>query len=551
MAATRIRYGDSELELEKSDRYIAVRPTGGMERQFAAALASAQPTRQLQNTLGGFVILDVEQSPQSMEETLNALRARPSVAAGTHVYHTSADDVPFVPTGQLFVAFKAGTTPEQCQKLLADQQLQIVEAHSDRELVVQVTPESANPIKAAAALQDSPLVEIAEPDLASPGKLSAFALPQDTLLGHQWHLKNVGNHRGTTVGFKAGADARVIAAWERAESLGTATVVVAVIDDGFDLDHPDLGGAGKIVAPRDFTRNGTNPVPDVTIGDWHGTACAGVAVGSANGVGIVGAAPGCRLMPVRWGIDLSDLQVERWFGYVTQQGASVVSCSWSARARKFPLSTRKLRAIARCAREGRGGLGCVVCFAAGNENRDIDSPATGSINGFAIHPDVIAVAASTSMDQRSNYSNFGAAISICAPSSGAGGWGITTSDVTGTFAFGQQVFESGYSAGAYTDEFGGTSSSCPLVAGICALLLSIRPELTAVEVRELLQSTARKIGPANEYDAQGHSRKFGHGCVDAAAAVAQLAGNQPAPATAQPVRRSPRQGRGTRRPASP
>jgi hypothetical protein len=211
----------------------------------------------------------------------------------------------------------------------------------------------------------------------------------------------------------------------------------------------------------------------------------------------------------------------------------VVSCSWGARAKRFVLSTRATRAIERCAREGRGGLGTVICFAAGNENRDIYAPAQNSINGFATHPDVIAVAACTSRDQRSDYSNFGTGIFVCAPSSGAGGWGITTADVMGQYTRGDQTFEAGYSPGAYTDDFGGTSSAAPLVAGVCALLFSIRPELSAAEVRELLQRTARRIGGESAYDARGHSRQFGYGCVNAEAAVeallADLAPSEPAP----------------------
>ena len=382
---------------------------------------------------------------------------------------------------------------------------------------------------------------MAEPDLATPGKLSAFTLPADTLLAHQWHLRNTGVLNGSTTGLKAGADARVLAAWEAAESLGAPSVIVAVIDDGFDLGHPDLSGSGKVVAPWDFTRNSNDPQPefnpnypyfdpeyDEWQGDWHGTACAGVAVGGANGSGILGAAPACRLMPVRWGPNLATSQVVGWFDYVRLQGAAVVSCSWGAAARVFPLSTQVAEAIARCATEGRDGKGCVVCFAAGNENGDIQAPDGSKLNGFAIHPDVIAVAACTSRDERSNYSNYGDAIAVCAPSSGAGGYGIVTSDVMGTFSRNGQQYESGYSPGAFTASFGGTSSATPLVAGICGLLLTIDPSLTAVQVKSLIQDTARKIGPANSYNANGHSRQFGYGCIDAAAAVGNLLGGQPA-----------------------
>lgn len=517
-----LKMGNDTLTLVKSKKFIAIKAHAGVDRRELAELAPALTTAASPaNDLGGFQIINVGDSDAPAEETLDALRAEPAVSAGTHVFHTSDDDVPFVPTGQLYVECEPDASVEECQKLLEDYGLQIVEARGERELIVQVTAHSVNPIKAAAALQESPLIRVAEPDLATPGMIQAFILPTDPRIVDQWHLRNKGFHRGTAIGFSAGADARVMEAWERAQSLGSPNVVVAVIDDGFDLSHPDLTGDWKIVAPKDFTRNSGSPTPDPLNEDWHGTACAGVAVGNADGTGIAGAAPRSRLMPIRWGRSLSDVELENWFGYAREQGAWVVSCSWGARARIFKLSTRATRAIERCTRERRDGLGCVICFAAGNESRDVNSSSGDSVNGFAIHPDVIAVAASNSRDQRSHYSNFGAAISVCAPSSGAGGWGITTSDVMGQYTRGGQTFESGYSTGAYTDDFGGTSSATPLVAGVCALLFSIRPTLTATEVRELIERTARRIGPESSY-VDGRSREFSHGCVDAAAVAALL-----------------------------
>jgi subtilisin family serine protease len=513
-----IKYGDRQLTLNKSEDLVAVKPSPGVDRQRLMELVPAMTAPLKPGAiLGGFQLVSMKDVSTGMEQALDTMRADPAIQVASHVFHTSQDHVPFVPTGQLFIECAADATREECEKLLDQHQLQVVEARGDRELIVQVTPGSQNPVKVARALQDSPLIAVAEPDLATPGRLHQFVLPGDSRILDQWHLRNTGFHRGTSVGFQVGADARVMDGWEMAQSLGSPNVVVAVIDDGFDLSHPDLSGEWKIVAPRDFTRNSASPLPDLLAQDWHGTACAGVAVGNADGAGIVGAAPRCRLMPIRWGRGLSDREVEDWFGHAREQGAWVVSCSWSAAAEYFPLSTRASRAIERCAREGRGGLGTVICFAAGNESRDIDAPEQGSVNGFAIHPDVIAVAASNSRDRRSSYSNFGAAISVCAPSSGAGGWGITTTDVMGQYTRGSQTFEAGYSPGAYTDDFGGTSSACPLVAGVCAVLLSIRPELRAAEVKELIQRTARPM------DGQvGHTPEFGHGCINAAAAIEEL-----------------------------
>jgi subtilisin family serine protease len=525
MDSITLNYGNQKLEFKKSKKFIAIKPRVGVENKaLSEFLPNTQQTKNAASTIGGFQLVNVKGFKQSLESTLNKLRANPAVTAGTHVFETANDEVPFVPTGQLFIEYKKGASLGDCMDLLDKHKLSILESREGNELIVQTTAGSENPVKTAYALQQSPLIEIAEPEFATPGTLT-FNFPTDGRIIDQWHLRNKGNHRGTAFGFKAGADARVIEAWEKASTLGSPNVVVAVIDDGFDLSHPDLTGSWKIVAPKDFTRNSISPHPDPLTEDWHGTACAGVAVGNADGTGIAGAAPWCRLMPVRWGRDLSDREIENWFNYVREQGAWVVSCSWGAMATYFPLSTRSYRAIKRCVEEGRNGLGTVICFAAGNSDLNINDPASKSVNGFASHPNVIAVAASNSRDQKSNYSNYGKEISVCAPSSGAGGWGITTSDVMGQYTRGNQNFEAGYSPGAYTDEFGGTSSACPLVAGICALLFSIKPDLKATEVKKIIETTARKIDEPKNYDANGHSIYFGYGCVNAASAVSEIIQN--------------------------
>lgn len=522
MSAIRLKYGETTLELEKSPSLVGLQTRPGRAEEISAPV-SRIGARMTHESLGGFDMVDVEPSGESMESALDDLRTRPEVNVGTHVYYTSDDQVPFVPTGEVYVQFSQSASIEDCNKILEKLAVEIVESRSERECIVRVTSNSPNPVKVALALQESGLADVAEPELATPARMCAFVAPSDNLLQSQWHLHNSGSIGGSPALLKMGADARVVPAWKRAGTLGVPDVTLAVIDDGFDLRHPDLSGPGKIVAPWDFTGSDPNPSPGSWPQyDWHGTACAGVAVGNANGTGIVGAAPGCRLMPVRWGVDLADRQVENWFGYVQQHGAWVVSCSWGAAAKKFALSSRAFSAIRRCARNGRNGLGCVVLFAAGNDNHDINDPANGTLDGFAIHPDVIAVAASTSMDKKAHYSNFGDEISVCAPSSGAGGRGILTSDVMGKFVAGGQLIDAGYGPGAYTWNFGGTSSACPLAAGVCALLLSVNPNLRADEVKAILERTARKIGPKSGYDARGHSREFGYGCVNAEAAIHSL-----------------------------
>ncbi|MDH3446251.1 MAG: S8 family serine peptidase, partial [Deltaproteobacteria bacterium] len=278
---------------------------------------------------------------------------------------------------------------------------------------------------------------------------------------------------------------------------------------------------GKIVAPRDFGQDDMMPDP-VGDTDNHGTACAGVAVAEENGLGVVGLAPGCAFMPVRMGQWLSDQTVIDMFQHAIDNNADVISCSWSAAAWNFPLSTAMNGILHKTATEGRANKkGCVILFAAGNEDRPLDGEKNGQVShqGFALHPDVIAVAASNSQDLRSNYSNFGLELAICAPSSGSPGRRIVTTDRRGS---------QGYSDQDYTADFGGTSSATPLSAGLAALILSINPELTSAEVKRIMMDTADKIDQANgQYNAGGHSSLYGHGRINAAAAVRLAGGESP------------------------
>lgn len=532
MEPINLKYGQGRLSLTQSDALIGVRPQRNRDADARAAVdrVLGGVAYEDQGLISGFRILHVDPYATDADKALDVLRADASIQVGTHVFESPGRGGQFVPTGDIFIEFAAASSEAERQALIDAHALSIKEARGARAVIAAVTRESANPVKVAAALQGEEAVEIAEPDLASRAALKAPA--SDPLQADQWHLRNTGFHRNTSLGFLAGADARVFEAWAVAGTRGRADVVVAVIDDGFDLGHPDLSTPGKVVHPWDFTRKTDKPIPDQ--GDWHGTACAGVAVAARGGGGVLGAAPDCSLMPVRWGLNLADAQIEAWFGYVTDKGASVVSCSWGALNPNFPLSTRAWRAIEKCATEGRGGLGCVVVFAAGNENSDVNDPDHQTVSGFATHPRVIAVAASNSRDQRSTYSNFGKEISICAPSSGAGGWGILTSDVMGVV---DDHFR-GYAEGDYTYDFGGTSSACPLVAGIAALVLSVSPGLTSAQVKTLFQDTARRIGPAGDY-VNGHSIHFGAGCVNAAEAVkAILPTAQPAVARALGARQA-------------
>ena len=292
------------------------------------------------------------------------------------------------------------------------------------------------------------------------------------------------------------------------------------MDDGFDLGHPDLSAPGKIVAPRDFGEEDFDPNP-VSADDNHGTACAGVAVAEENGVGVVGLAPQCAFMPVRTSGWISDNAIKDLFQYAIDEHADVISCSWTASAWNFALSTKMHGIIHKAATQGRRNQkGCVILFAAGNEDRPLDGEKDGkiSVQGFGLHPDVIAVGASNSQDKRSSYSNYGPELAICAPSSGSPGRRIVTTDRRGT---------KGYSSGDYTSTFGGTSSATPLAAGLAALILSVDPELTSAEVKRIMMDTADKIDAEGGQYVDGHSAWYGHGRINAHSALALVSRDSP------------------------
>lgn len=450
----------------------------------------------------------------STTSKLNNEVARKAISAEQIVYINEANTPTENPTNRLEVTmeFKGEDVVSSGSLSLREFGLEILEELDflSQGYTVRLTESSKeNPLKIALKLQQRKEIETAEPDLSF--KILKQHTPLDSLYQYQWHLENKGGMAGLT----AGADVKAEEAWDITR--GSRDIVVCVMDDGFDLTHPDFTASGKTVSPRDFGQNDFDPNP-VSESDNHGTACAGVAVAEENGVGVVGLAPRCSFMPVRTSGWLSDNSITSLFQYAIDNNADVISCSWSASAWNFPLSTRMHAIINKAATQGRSNnKGCVILFAAGNESRPLDGTINGQVSyqGFALHPNVIAVAASNSLDKQSSYSNVGPELTICAPSSGSPGRRIVTTDRRGI---------NGYSTGDYTIGFGGTSSSTPLTAGLAALILSVNPELTSAEVKQIIMETADKIDQANGQYVNGHSSLYGHGRINAHKAVELAAG---------------------------
>lgn len=276
---------------------------------------------------------------------------------------------------------------------------------------------------------------------------------------------------------------RLPAAWDIARGSG---VTIAILDTGVDLDHPDL--AANIVDGWDFIDDDDHP--DDPHG--HGTHVAGIASAVAdNAIGIAGAAPEAKIMPVRV-LDTSgagnDEVIAEAIDWAVDHGADVVNLSLgeSGFVSRLTKGGAINRAIRRAAAED-----VVVVAAAGNDN--------DTKRNYRIGVDVIVVNATNEVGRLTNFSNTGDTRAVSAP----GARILSTAPVTKT-----TIWPDGTNGWAELD---GTSMAAPLVAGAAAVLLSAgaAPE----DVADLLAARARNPAERDE---------LGAGVIDVAAAVALL-----------------------------
>lgn len=342
----------------------------------------------------------------------------------------------------------------------------------------------------AARLADDDALAII-PDLRLARRRAGFTPPaDDPRRDGQWYLDTIG----------------VEAAW--GVVTGDAETVIAVVDNGCELDHPDL--AANMLPGRDVYDGDDDPsYVSRSPGNNHGTSCAGIvaAVGD-NAIGIAGVCPDCRLRCVRLlGPDTGDgtgsvvpvsADVEAFDVEVTW-GVAVSSNSWGF-VDRFPVPGPMRAALEGLIRDGRDGLGAVVVFAAGNDSREVFDDEIYGIAG------VVTVGAINTFDEAAQFSNYGPGVDLVAPT------GNLTADITGA---------DGDGPGDYTSTFGGTSSACPVVAGVAALLLSAAPETTGADLVATLIATTRPA-PFAQPDDNGHDPLYGYGIIAPYAALEAL-----------------------------
>ncbi|HHE40421.1 MAG TPA: hypothetical protein ENL10_02845, partial [Candidatus Cloacimonetes bacterium] len=336
----------------------------------------------------------------------------------------------------------------------------------------------------------------------------------------QWGLENTGQYNGTS-----GIDINVCDAWD--VTFGDTCITVAVLDQGIEPSHPDLNSLSELSYDTE-----SDPSPSGLYGD-HGMAVTGIIGASTNNNdGIAGISPNVLIMTISNDfIGTSNVEEEELadgISWAADNGADVIHNSWGNDELENELIDD---AIEDALTDGRGGLGCVVVFSAGNDNSSVHYPANSN-------PDVIAVGAMspcgerkspTSCDTENTWgSNYGNELDIVAP-----GVLVPTIDRQGTVGYNQNtpihpnvggtLLSSDYNDDDYTIWFNGTSAAAPHVSAVAALILSINSGLTQEEVCEILFTTATKLDGYTFNTVTGRPSTWnievGYGLLDAHAAL--------------------------------
>jgi len=315
--------------------------------------------------------------------------------------------------------------------------------------------------------------------------------PNDPRFAGQWYFDRI----------------NMLDAWEL--TTGDPARTVVIVDDGCDLDHPDL--INKMDPGLDVFDNDDDPsyLP-AAAGNEHGTACAGlVAADTDNNLGIAGGCPECRLRCVRLlgarGQMLPVTADVDAFEFALAVDADVVSNSWGF-VDQIAVPPALEIAINNVYNNGRGGMGALVLFAVGNDSWEIGDHELLGVEG------VLGIGAINNYDEKTSFTNYGNSVDLVAPA------GTLTTDIAGP---------DGAESGDYFTGFGGTSSACPVAAGVAGLLVSAAPDKTAAELYDLMILTARTAPYAEFPDA--HDPIYGWGIIDPAPALRALGLTPPEP----------------------
>ncbi|KAI8647352.1 peptidase S8/S53 domain-containing protein [Parasitella parasitica] len=333
------------------------------------------------------------------------------------------------------------------------------------------------------------------PSLDDP---NGFQLVKDALsikdpgFDRQWHLINREER---------GHDVNVTGVWS--QGITGKNVVVAILDDGLEMNHPDLQDNYFAKGSYDFNDHTDEPRPRLN-DDTHGTRCAGEIAAVKNDVCGIGVAYDAKVAGIRiLSGDITEADEAAALNYAYQEN-SIYSCSWgpadSGEVAEAPQGII-LDAIKNGIYKGRNGTGSIFVFASGNGGTHDDNC---NFDGYTNSLYTITVGAIDKQGNHPYYSEKCAAQLVVTYSSGSGGY-IYTTDVGDT---------------SCSDRHGGTSAAAPLAAGVFALVLSVRPDLTWRDLQHLCVQSAVPISLHDDDwsklpSGRMFNHKFGYGVLDA------------------------------------
>ncbi|PVZ63935.1 S8 family serine peptidase [Pelagibaculum spongiae] len=379
-----------------------------------------------------------------------------------------------------------------------------------------------DPVALAKQLSALPEVEYAE---ANRIMRSAY-IPNDPRWSDQWHYQSAASYPG---------------ALNLPQALDQASgenVVVAVIDSGVLVNHPDLNNQllpGYDMISNDFIANDGNgrdnnpddPGDGIRAGEcsdlygryyppsdstssWHGSHVAGtIAAESDNGIGVSGVAPDAKILPVRalgkcGGTTADIVDAMRWSAGLSVPGVPI-------NQNPAQIINMSLGGGGACGSAYQNAIDDLVAqdvtlvIAAGNENQSVNNASPANCD------DIISVAAVGKTGSRARYSNYGNKIDVAAPGGDRDGAILST---VNTGSYSQRSMSYGY--------LQGTSMATPHVAGVAALMKSADNSLTPAQIEQTLKQTSRSFPSVSTR--QCTTSNCGDGLVDASAAVAAVSG---------------------------
>ncbi|MFM1651402.1 S8 family peptidase [Brevibacillus sp. B_LB10_24] len=367
------------------------------------------------------------------------------------IHHNERDRSHYV-EHEIVVRFSPRPDQATIQKILAKVDGKIKRDYGESMIIKSNSKTTKEMMKVFAEHPDS---VYAEPNYL----LLPNVVPNDTYYHrYQWNLPMIGMEEG----------------WNITE--GSKDVIVAVVDTGIDLKHPEF--KGKLVPGYNFIDDNDVPMDD----NGHGTHVSGIiAARTNNSAGIAGMSWNSKIMPVKAiGADGSGsaFDIAQGIRFATDNGADVINLSVGNYT-----SSAALREACRYAFDNN------VILVAASGNDDTDQP------GYpAAYPEVMGVAAVDHLKARADFSNYGDYVDVAAP-------GV---DIPSTY------IESDYAA------LSGTSMACPHVTAFASLIRSVNPGMKNSEVMRLIRETATDLGKP------GKDPEYGYGLINVNAALTQL-----------------------------